>query len=108
MMPTYLISNRPPKDYKPSADVMEAWNAWFGALGDHLVDRGNPVFSAKALGTPADETRLGGYTLIIADDLHSAVALAEQCPVLKQGGGVEVGELTMLNEPPAGSRDARA
>jgi len=96
-MPTYLISNRPPKDYRPSADAMAAWNAWFEGLGEHLVDRGNPVFASRAIGTNADETRLGRYTLITADDLDAAVALAEQCPVVKQGGSVEVGELTMIN-----------
>jgi hypothetical protein len=36
--------------------------------------------------------------LITADDLDAAVALAEQCPILKQGGGVDLGELTMLND----------
>jgi YCII-related domain len=97
-MPTYLISNRPPRDYTPSADTMAAWNAWFEDLGDHLVDRGNPVFASKALGMSPAETRLGGYTLISADDLDAAVALAEKCPVLKHSGGVEVGELTIIND----------
>jgi hypothetical protein len=40
---------------------------------------------------------LGGYTLVTADDLEAAVALAKGHPLLRQGGGVEVGELTVLN-----------
>ncbi|HMA47606.1 MAG TPA: YciI family protein [Frankiaceae bacterium] len=96
-MPTFLIANRPSTTYTPSADAMAAWNAWFEGLGTHLVDRGNPVFTSRALGDCGTKTRLGGYTLITADDLDAAVALAQGCPVLTQGGGVEVGELTLLN-----------
>jgi hypothetical protein len=55
------------------------------------------VFVRKTLGNCDAETALGGYSLIKADDLQAAVALAEGCPVLNEGGGVEVGELTILN-----------
>jgi hypothetical protein len=55
------------------------------------------VFVRKTLGNCDAETTLGGYSLIKADDLKAAVALAEGCPVLNEGGGVEVGELTILN-----------
>lgn len=96
-MPTYLISNRPPTDYRPSPEAAAAWNEWFDSLGPHLVDRGNPTFAPEALGAPAGETTLGGYTLVDADDLDHALALAAGCPVLRAGGGVEVGELALLN-----------
>lgn len=97
-MPTYLITNRPPRDYQPSAETMAARNAWFASLSDHLIDRGNPAFASRALGAPVTETRLGGYTLVEAKDLDAAVELAATCPILERGGGVEVGELTMLNK----------
>jgi uncharacterized protein YndB with AHSA1/START domain len=96
-MSTYLIVNRAPLDYQPSGKAMTAWNTWFEQLGAHLIDRGNPVFTASAIGACADETALGGYTLIDADDLDSALALARECPALAYGGGVEVGELTVVH-----------
>jgi hypothetical protein len=96
-MPTYLITNRAPKNYRGSADAMPAWNAWFERLSANLVDRGNPVFERRTLGNCGTDTELGGYTLVTADNLEAAVALAEGCPHLANGGGVEVGELTILN-----------
>jgi hypothetical protein len=67
-------------------------------MGDSLVDIGKPVVRATALGNHAAETgRLGGYSLIAADDLESAVAIAKGCPALGYGGGgVDVGELGEL------------
>jgi YCII-related domain len=96
-MATFVIVNRAPKQYTPSADALAAFNAWFARLGANLVDRGNPVFDSRTLGNTGDDTTLGGYTLITADDLEAAVALANDHPLLRQGGGVEVGQLTILN-----------
>jgi hypothetical protein len=96
-MSTYVITNRTRTDYAGSADAMAAWNAWFERLGPNLVDRGNPVFKRTALGNCGADTVLGGYTLVNAETLEEAIALAKTCPVLVDGGGVEVGELTPLN-----------
>jgi YCII-related domain len=96
-MATFVIVNRAPKQYTPSADALAAFNAWFARLDANLVDRGNPVFESRTLGNTGDDTTLGGYTLVTADDLEAAVALANDHPLLHQGGGVEVGELTLLN-----------
>lgn len=103
-MPTYVIINRPPASYRPSPAAGNLWTAWFDELGDHLLDRGNPVFTRQSLGTESN-TILGGYTLVTAQDLPAAVELARTCPAMREGGGVEVGELTLLN---AGTAPAAA
>jgi hypothetical protein len=95
-VPTYVIVNRAPTDYAGSAEAAEAWAAWFGSLGSSLVDRGNPVFARHTLGDRTG-TELGGYTLVTAENLDAAVALAQECPMLAEGGAVEVGELTLRN-----------
>jgi hypothetical protein len=97
-MSTFLFTYRVPKNYIPgSAEVVPAWKAWCAGISANLLDVGNPVFERSTLGSCAADTVLGGYSLVSADDLDTAVALAEGCPVLAIGGGVEVGELTLLN-----------
>jgi hypothetical protein len=82
--------------------AMEAWGAWFGQLGDKVVDAGNPFdahaktlsngsVSDGAAGTPAT-----GYSILKADSLSSATKLAQGCPHLQSGGKITVYEVTPL------------
>jgi hypothetical protein len=92
-MSTFVFIYRAPKNYIPSDDAIAQWNAWFESMGDSVVDRGNRVVDTHTLGHGAPDTVLGGYSLVSADDLEAAVALAKGCPILDRSGGVEVGEL---------------
>jgi hypothetical protein len=93
-MATYLLVHRHPHDYAPSADTGAKWVAWFEQLGTAVEDLGNPVLERQSVGNCGLAAVLGGYTLITADNLDEAVAIAMTCPVVAQGGGVEVGVLT--------------
>jgi hypothetical protein len=95
-MPTYVFTYRTPKDYRGSAESMTLWSSWFEQLGDHVQDRGNPVFARSQLGADPRNTVLGGYSLITADNLDDALDVAKTCPILASDGCVEVGELTPL------------
>jgi hypothetical protein len=77
--------------------VMAAWGAWFGQLGDAVVDGGNPFGASASVsgdGGTSDgaPSGLGGYSVIRADDLAAATELAKGCPVLSDGGAVDVYE----------------
>jgi hypothetical protein len=92
-MSTFLFSYRSPQNSAPpSPEAIAAWGTWLESMGPRLVDRGNPVSDRQALGN-CEDTRLGGYSLVSADSLEAAVALAKGCPGLENGGGVEVGAL---------------
>jgi hypothetical protein len=93
-MTTYLFTFRAPIDYAPSGDTFDTFANWQLKLGARLKDRGNAALTATALGATATDTTLGGYSLIRASGLDAAVDLARECPILRQGGAVEVGELT--------------
>ena len=104
-MTTFLFSYRMPKGYVPSGtDAVAAWTAWFEELGTSVIDRGNPVFESASIGPTGGNTQLGGYSLISAEDLDSALAMAKGCPVLAEGAGVEVGVITEVSP----SRDGGA
>ncbi len=103
-MPTFVFTYRIPTDYVPGGpDTMAAWAAWFDSMGESLSDRGNPVSESTDLGRCGEGTRLGGYSLITADNLESAAALAKGSPALDVGGGVEVGLITVLDLDSASS-----
>jgi hypothetical protein len=101
-MPNFVFTYRTPTGYQPTAEGGAAWYAWFDSMGDHLVELGKPVIEATALGNhDSARTQLGGFSVISADDLESAVAIAKGCPTLDRDGGVEVGLLGEV--PPAAS-----
>jgi hypothetical protein len=100
-MATFLLSYRIPEDYQPGKPgAAGVWNAWFGSLGTSLADQGSPTFESSALGQCGAGTRLGGFSLITADDLDAAIALARQCPAVRagEGGGVEIGVIPELSQ----------
>ncbi len=91
-MATYVFSYRVPADYAPNAETPAEWRAWFGAMGSALVDVGNAITDYASFGEVGGSgSRMIGYSVVSAEDLDSAVALAKGCPALRVGGGVEVG-----------------
>ena len=79
--------------------VIDDWTAWYTRLGGAVVDPGNPTTpNAKTIhsdGKVSDGpggTMVTGYTILKADSLDAAVALAQGCPVLKSNGQISVFE----------------
>lgn len=75
---------------------VQAWGAWFGTLGDAVVDIGNPFGAGSTVtadgGSDGGASQLGGFSVISAASLEEAAARAGGCPVLQSGGRVEVYE----------------
>jgi hypothetical protein len=91
-MTTYVFSYRVPADYRPNAETPAEWQAWFGGLGSALVDVGHAVTDYASLGEVGGSgSRMIGHSVVSAEDMDSALALARDCPALRVGGGVEVG-----------------
>jgi hypothetical protein len=105
-MPQFIFSYRSAKDYDAIADPdgLAAWGAFLNkVIAPNVVDPGWPVFEpATVLGEAGQSTQLGGYSIVTADDLETALSMAEHCPTIKGGGGVEVAVLAALpTEHPA-------
>jgi hypothetical protein len=99
-MPQFIFSYRSARDYDAIADPdgLVAWGAFLNeVIAPNVVDPGWPVFEpATVLGEAGQSTQLGGYSIVTADDLETALSMAEHCPTIKRGGGVEVAVLAAL------------
>src|SRR5262245_40175729 len=101
-MANYLLlytGGKMPESAAEQTAVLGAWQKWFGELGAGLVDGGNPftttaktVSSDGNVGDGPVGTMASGYSVIKANSLDEAVAMAKGCPVLLGGAKVTVYE----------------
>jgi len=83
-----------PPSPEETEQVMSAWMAWAGKVGDAMVDFGAPV--AGGVRVTADgtmnpsECQVVGYTILEADSLDDALELANAHPHLQMPGGCEI------------------
>ncbi|WP_258100215.1 YciI family protein [Marinoscillum pacificum] len=79
--------NFPSEEEKMAA--MMPWFAWKEAMGDHLLDFGNPLMGGKKLtpkGTPVESQKeVSGYSLIQANSYDHAIELLNGHPHLASG-----------------------
>ena len=73
------------------------WQGWFDSISESIVDPGNPLGESRTVshsGVVDDggSNLLSGYSIVIADDIDDAVAMARVCPILGHGS-VEVAEI---------------
>ncbi len=79
--------------------IMQEWGAWFGSMGDAVVDGGNPVglsHTVNSDGSIVDNggsNPVSGYSIVTAETQDDATRMAQGCPILKSGGSVEVAEI---------------
>jgi hypothetical protein len=98
-MGKYVLAYRggsAPEGADEQAAVMDKWMAWYGELGSAVVDGGAP-FGASGSVTSAGATSgapsaLTGYTILSAGSLADAQRMAAGCPILGDGGAVDVFE----------------
>lgn len=83
----------PPTDEQTAA-VMKEWMDWAARVGDQMVDFGTPLADgvrvAPGGATAPSEREVAGYTILEADDLDAALALAKDHPHLNMPGGCEI------------------
>jgi len=99
-MPKFMYiyhGGKAPESPEEGAEVMAAWNAWFEGMGAAVVDGGNPAgmsktVSASGVAEDGGANPVSGYSLVNAADHDAAVEMAKTCPILSDGGTVEVAE----------------
>ena len=99
-MPKFIFAyhgGKAPADPAEAEKVMAAWQGWYGGMGAAIADGGAPVGMSKTVtaGGVADDggaNPLSGYTVVEVADMDAALTLAKGCPILTDGGSVEVAE----------------
>lgn len=81
----------------PTPEIGKAWGEWFESISDHIVDGGNPFKIGREIASdgttvelPLGIDSITGYTIVNADDLDAAAALAATCPSIT---GIRVYEM---------------
>lgn len=101
-MPEFLFAYHGggmPETPEEGEKVMEAWNNWYGEMGDAVVNPGAPVGMSKtvAKGGVTDDggaNPMSGFTVVRADTIEAACDMAKGCPMVSDGSGsVEVAEV---------------
>lgn len=100
-MPKFLYvyrGGKKPESPEEGEKVMAKWGAWFQDMGAAVADGGGPVGMSKTVtsGSVTDNggsNPASGYTVVTADNIDGAIALAKGCPILEDGGNVEVAEV---------------
>lgn len=90
--PTPPADATPPDPAEMEA-VMGQWMAWAGRVGEGMVDFGTPLAGGVQVtpdGTRPSASEVVGYTLLEAEDMDAALALAESHPHLNMPGGCTI------------------
>jgi hypothetical protein len=101
-MPDYVFAYHGggmPETPEEGAKVMAAWQAWYGNMGDAVVNPGAPVGMSKTVGSKGvtdngGANPLSGFTVVKADSIEAACEMAKGCPMVVDGSGsVEVAQV---------------
>lgn len=90
-----------PETQEEGMEQMAKWKAWIAELGAALTNPGTPVGITKVLtsnGTSSDSSKnpMSGFSIIEATDMATALDLIKNCPVLGNGGTMEVSEMMQM------------
>jgi hypothetical protein len=101
-MPNFILAFRGgmPKSPEEGQKMMSDWNAWVASVGSAMVDKGAGFGKSRFLTGRGVEGKidgaLSGYTIITANDIDAAVALAAKNPIFDLGGTIEIAEAMQM------------
>ncbi len=104
-MAEFLIAYIGEKDMSNEEGMrqMQRWKSWIASLGDAVVNPGTPLAHTRVVGedgsvTEADAAqRITGFSVVQADDLDAAMAMAKQCPYLGVMGTLQVAQMINMS-----------
>lgn len=106
-MPRYLITylgGNPPSAADGGQQHFAKYMEWLASLGDAAVSPANPIKDTRTVNPDGSiddggSSAMSGYTVIAAESMDAALALARACPFLEIDGRLEVSELVEMPNP---------
>lgn len=103
-MPQYVIvylGGERPASPEEGKQHFAKYMDWLSSLGGAAVSPANPLKGTRTVHadgtvTEGGATTMSGYTVIEADSMEAALAIASACPFLDIGGSLEVSELAAM------------
>jgi hypothetical protein len=84
--------------------IMQAWGIWYGSIGANLADEGSAFMphvtasNVTKMGVePGSKTGASGYVIVQAESKDMALEYAKSCPIVDDGGSVEVHEFMQMS-----------
>ena len=104
-MPDFMLAyhgGKAPETEAEAQAAMAAWGAWFGRIEDCVKDPGNPVgtsstVSASGIVPNGGSNPLSGYSIITVETHKDAEEIAKGCPIMGEGGSIEVAEIVEVS-----------
>ena len=104
-MPQYVISylgGDQPSSPEEGQQHYARYKEWLSSLGDSAVSPANPFKNTHTVSpdravTSGSTTSMSGYTIIEAESMDEALAIAKACPFLDINGSLEVSELVNMS-----------
>lgn len=98
-------SSAPKRTEQENKANTKLWMDWIAGIAaqNKLIDSGRPLLPTGKVVKPNNvitngpyteiKETIGGYTLVKAGNYEAAIELAKGCPILEDGGNVEVREI---------------
>ncbi len=99
-MPQYVIvylGGNPPATPEEGQRHFAKYVEWLKSLGDAAVSPANPLRDTRTVDSDGSvseggQSSMSGYTIVEAESIEAALAMAQTCPFLEIGGRLEVSE----------------
>lgn len=96
----YLGGNQP-ADPTEASKHMDDYMRWLASLGESVVVPMIPLKDTTTVSTDGTvkeggSSAMSGFSILKAETLEAALAIAQSCPFLEIGGSLEVSELMQM------------
>ena len=103
-MPQFLITylgGDPPASPEEGQRNFAKYKEWLSSLGDAAVSPANPLKDTRTVNPDGSvsvggATFMSGFTVVEAESMDAALAIAKRCPFLEVNGSLEVSELIQM------------